>query len=404
MKRSLLVLSALLSLAVARWQSIGPDGGYFQAFTVDRTRLFAVPYEYPANARVFVSTDRGGSWSTAGTMPFPSVTLIAADPHDDTILYALARGEALYRSTDRGARWSQVTLPGYAAGIALDMRQRGWLYLAGYYYYNAQYRPAAYISSDFGRNWSVSMPRPDTTGYAYAIAVDPQAASTVYLGANSALLYKTTDAGATWARASSGLGPNSSTQALSVSPADSRIVLAAQSDGMFRSVDGGERWTQVGALTGVMGAGFGADGSSAYALGRSDSMRVWVSTDAGASWRLPVPGLTTLKTAQLKSDPVEPGTAWLAGQTGIHRSTDYGAHWFPAHAGLRVTSIPCISASPRDPSRLFITVKDDGLYTSPDAGGSWSRLPDFLDCGNICEIGIARGGARDVLYALEGSG
>lgn len=409
MNRTLLALLVLVAgLAAGSWQSVGPDGGYIQAMAIDPSvpaRVYAVPYEYPADARVFRSEDRGASWSVAGTIPYYSVTALEVDPHDSNLLYALARGTMLYRSTDRGASWTGVTLPAYAAGISPDPLAPGRVYLAGYYSYGGEYRGAAYISTDHGRTWSVSMPRPDTTGYAYAVAADPMDTGTVYLGAAYSQLYKSTDAGATWLRASNGIPYTASIQGLSVSCADNRVVLAAVSSGMYRSTDAGANWVPAGSMTGVMSTAFsGADPSVAYCVGRSDSMRVWVSTDAGATWTLPVPGYTTLKTTALHPDPAEPATVWLNTQVGIYRSTDRGANWQTAHTGLRIAKISCVSTSPDDPSRLYVEVSENGVFKTPDAGATWTRCSDFLSCGNICGIGIARGGGRDALYALEGSG
>jgi photosystem II stability/assembly factor-like uncharacterized protein len=194
------------------------------------------------------------------------------------------------------------------------------------------------------------------------------------------------------------------TQALSVNPANNRIVLAAQTDGMFRSTDAGANWVQVGAMAGMMSGSFTAGAAYACGLGRGDSTRVYVSTDSGATWFAPVPGYTTAKTAKLTPDPVAPRDLWLNTQSGIHRSTDLGGNWSTAHTGLRVTKISCISASPIEPSRLYVEVAENGVFKSTDAGETWTRCNDFLSCGNICGIGIADGGGRDILYALEGSG
>jgi photosystem II stability/assembly factor-like uncharacterized protein len=394
-------------MALAAWQSVGPDGGNIQALAIDPVqpeRLYAVPYEYPANCRVFRSLDHGESWTVAGTIPYQSVTALAADPHNSNLLYALARGTVLYRSTDCGQNWTQAALPGYANALTPDRAVAGRVYLAGYYNYSGAYRAAAYVSTDYGLNWNVSMPAPDTTSYAYAVAADPQVAGTVYLGAYSTQLYKSTDAGASWTRSSSGIPANSTTQALSVNPGNSLVVLAAQTDGVYRSIDAGANWNRVGDMTGAMSVAFGADGATACALGRSDSIRVWVSSDSGATWFLPRPGYTTSKAAQLQPDPAEPQTAWLNSPTGIYRSTDLGANWGFAHSGLRISKIGCISASPADMNRLYIEVMDNGVFKTATAGDSWTRCNDFLSCGSICGIGVAVNAGRDILYAFEGSG
>ena len=410
MRRAVLLSAVLLFVTAAHadWQSIGPDGGYIQAFGIDpqdASVLYAVPYEYPANGRMLRSTDAGASWTAVGVVPSQNVTFFAVDPHHNSLLYAGGRTGQLCRSTDRGANWSLVSMPGYGTGIASDRVTPGRLYVSGYYNHGGANRSAVYVSTDYGLTWTPSMPEPDSTGYAYCVAADPVDSGTVYVGAYRSKVFKSTDAGASWAQVSSGIPTNAAVQALSVNRTDNEVVLAATSGGLFRTTDGGAVWGRVGAMTSGMGVRFSTvDPSVAYAVAREDSFRVYVSTDAGASWTAPMPGYVTGKVGNLVPDPGDAATAYVSSTLGIHRSTDQGVNWHAAHTGLRITKISCISGSRENPRRLYLEMDANGVYRSTSGGDTWTRCSDFLACGNICGIGVGASTDRDVLYALEGKG
>ncbi|MBM3315972.1 hypothetical protein FJY71_09110 [candidate division WOR-3 bacterium] len=406
--RVMVVLCLGLAVAGAEWVSIGPDGGYVQALAVDPARpqtLFAASYDYPDSARLFRSDAAGNGWEFVGVIPYTSVSALRADPRDSMFLYAPARGDLLFRTSDRGRTWRQLTLPGYASTVEPDPHSALRLYAGGYYYYNGAYRAALYVSSDRGLTWAVSMPRPDTVFYAYACAADPTAAGRVYLGSNSGYLHVTTDAGMTWQPANAGIPSNASLQGLSVNR-DGSAVLAATSAGIYRSTDDGTSWSlSGGGVASAMSAEFSpGDASRAWALGRADSMRVFASTDGGANWERPVPGYVTSKVAGLVPDPGAGTSAYLSTQTGIYRSTNMGADWQAAHTGLRIAKISTITAGPWWTGRAYLEVSENGVFKTTDRGTNWVRCADFLSCGNICGIGVDFGTDVDVLYALEGSG
>jgi len=406
--RVFLVLNLCAAAAMAEWVPVGPDGGYIQAFAVNpqqANELFAVSYDYPDNARLFSSTDAGASWTLTGRLPYYSIGWLAVDPFDADRLYANARSNAIYCSDDGGANWTSHSLPGYAQAIEPDPQAEGKLYGGGYYYYNSNYRAALYVSTDYGSSWSVAMPQPESVNYCYSCAADPVHSGTVYIGASRGFIYRTTDSGASWTLANSGIPATASVQGLTVN-ADGSAVLASTSSGIFRSTDSGGTWTlTTGSPTSATLVRFSpGDKERAWTLGRVDSIRVHVSTDGGATWIRPTPGYTTAKTASLVPDPVTGSQAYLNTQTGIFRSTDMGGNWNEAHTGLRLARISTISTGPENSGRVYLEVSENGVYKSSDRGTNWTRTNDFLSCGNICGIGVVFDTYTDILYALEGSG
>jgi photosystem II stability/assembly factor-like uncharacterized protein len=406
--RTLSFLLLCISAAGAAWISIGPDGGYIQALGIDpqqRQTLYAACYDYPENARLFRSADAGLSWALVGQLPYYSASFLAVDPFDPDIIYASARSNMLYRSDDGGAHWMTWSMPGYASAIDLDQSTPGLLFAGGYYLYSSSYRAALYVSTDHGSTWSVSMPRPDTIFTGSACAVDPSETDVVYLGCSYGYLYRTTDAGLSWTLANSGIPTATAISGLAVNR-DGSVVLAATSAGIYRSTDDGSTWYLAsGSPTSVQSIRFSpSSADTAWVIGRADSIRVYISCDAGETWQRPVPGYTTTKVAYLTPDPASAATAYLNTQTGIFRSTDMGGNWSPAHTGLRIAKISTISAGPWNTGRAYLEVTENGVFKTEDRGREWTRCNDFLSCGNICGIGVQPGSPTDIMYALEGSG
>jgi len=399
------ILVALVAAASAEWVAVGPDGGNIQALAADPQQpatLYALPYEYPDLPRVFRTTDAGTSWSAVGRMNDNYPVSIAVDPHQANILYATGRTSVAYRSTDAGATWSSVILLGTAYYVETDPVVPGRVYMPGYFS-SGNTRQALFVSTDYGATWQVRSP--DTaTGTANSCAADPHNAGTVYLGCSYSRLYKSTDAGLTWTLANSGLAPDLSITAIDVNPADSRIVIIAAGTSLYRSLDAGVSWQPAGTFARVTDVCFSpAAPGTAYALGYTDSMRFFASSDTGATWTTPPSGLVLNKGAKLLADPDVGAAAYLATPTGILKTADRGSHWTTAHGGMRLAKVPALAVPPWDPRSVYLEAAENGVFTSSCGGDTWTRCADFLSCGAICGIGVAPA-SPDILWALEGSG
>ncbi|MFC8425552.1 cellulose binding domain-containing protein [Streptomyces sp. NPDC057236] len=158
--------------------------------SADPDRVYAAVGTYtndwdPANGAVLRSTDRGASWKKAG-LPFklggnmPGRGMgerLAVDPHDNDVLYLGApSGHGLWRSTDAGATWSEVTAFPNPGNYAQDPSDT-----------------SGYASDNQGITWVTF---DESTGGAGA------ATKTIYVGVadKENAVYRSTDAGATWQR------------------------------------------------------------------------------------------------------------------------------------------------------------------------------------------------------------
>ncbi|MGW1672006.1 cellulose binding domain-containing protein [Streptomyces sp. NPDC002324] len=139
----------------------------------------------PGNGAILRSSDRGASWRKAdlpfklgGNMPGRGMgERLAVDPNKSSVLYLGApSGKGLWRSTDSGAGWSQVTnFPNVGNYVADPSDTSG---------YNSDNQGIVWVTFD------------ETTG------TSGNATKTVYVGVadKDNAVYRSTDAGATWSR------------------------------------------------------------------------------------------------------------------------------------------------------------------------------------------------------------
>ncbi|MFF0016614.1 cellulose binding domain-containing protein [Streptomyces sp. NPDC005374] len=158
--------------------------------SVDPNKVYAAVGTYtngwdPKNGAVMRSSNRGASWQTAalpfklgGNMPGRGMgERLAVDPNKNSVLYLGApSGKGLWRSTDSGVTWSQVTAFPNVGNYQQDPSDT-----------------SGYASDNQGIVWVTFDERTGTSG---------NATQAIYVGVadlqNS--VYRSTDGGATWSR------------------------------------------------------------------------------------------------------------------------------------------------------------------------------------------------------------
>ena len=186
-------------------------------------------------------------------------------------------------------------------------------------------------------------------GRVTAIAIDPTATATLYVGALGSGVWKTTDGGASWAPITDSL-PSLDVAAIAVDPsAPSRVYAAFANTGVFGSADGGVTWTQL-------------------------------SNDLGAEIRWGV----------LLVNPSNSNLLYLAAATGIFRSADAGASWQLSKSGGEATDLVM---DPTNPSILYAALAGQGIFrtTTGGAGGNadWVKLTAGLPTSDISQVTLA---------------
>lgn len=98
-----------------------------------------------------------------------------------------------------------------------------------------------YLSSDGGASWNqANSGLADLNVTALAAASD---GSAIYAGTLTGGVFKSTDGGASWTPAGDGIDPH--IHSLSVDPADPQVLTARTDKGLYKTGDGGLHWRPV---------------------------------------------------------------------------------------------------------------------------------------------------------------
>ncbi|AGB33967.1 BNR repeat-containing glycosyl hydrolase [Natrinema pellirubrum DSM 15624] len=166
-------------------------------------------------------------------------------------------------------------------------------------------------------------------------------------------------------------------------------VFAASESGLYRSVDDGQTWENLGIpREEVYSVVASADGERLYA--GTHPAHLYVSTDDGDSWA-ELEGFQDLPSrdqwhtprhrneAHIRSLGVHPETPdrVVAGVEvgGVHISDDSGATWTERREGVHDDVHHVLILGPDE----YVASTGDGLYRTRDTGQSWTRLDTDLD-------------------------
>jgi photosystem II stability/assembly factor-like uncharacterized protein len=236
-------------------------------------------------------------------------------------------------------------------------------------------------------------------------------------GAATGGVWKTTDGGLTWAEKSknfsvlpiSSLAMSEQSGTTTVYAGTGELVstaTAALGNGIFKSNDLGETWTQLPSTTNVkpfqLVTRIIVDPTNANVLlascvatpysNTNVNSTIQRSTDGGATWSKVYDSEASIE--QLAFTPGDFKVLYATVQsTGVIKSTNSGLSWSNASNGLSAAGRTEIAVSPVKPSRLFasaqgnLTGTGSDLYVSDDAGVNWTLVDVSLNNAAIDFLG-----------------
>jgi uncharacterized repeat protein (TIGR01451 family) len=360
---------------------------------------------------VWVSNNKGVNWtnvSAAGT------STIAMDPSRPATLYAGTLFGQVFRTTDGGTTWTDVTgnsTVGQFSTIAFDPVQSTHLLVGG--------TNGVAATTTSGTQWS-----PQTSGlnstYVMGLSAD-KIADRIYMNVYAAGIYYSA-AGAASTVAVNNVGSSGLLQ-LSSQPNLSVMAVLAQpgrlsaslTDGLARSFDGGTTWSS---LVPVAPPGLSSQITS-FASSPAASQTIlavvpsglYQSTNGGDLWvqagtGLPA-GANVGGLVAADSDPMRfYGLVQSAGglmSYGVYRSSDAGMTFEPANSGIASSEIDALAVDPTNADIVY-TATQTALLKSLDGGASWNPMKWDVAAANGYPIGFAIDPSHpSILYAASGA-
>jgi hypothetical protein len=304
------------------------------------------------------------------------VTSVLGSSANSDVVYATPDSYGLYAGSGRPFRWHRVAAASPGLDVAIGNRPEV-LYGA---------TDALYRSTNGGKTWQQLSCNYNIDG----VAVSPTDPSSLYLAGqpgDDALsylggYYRSTDGGKTWARSTVGAptyeGPEE--QALAVDPRNPNDVTVAEGGGgLYRTLNGHD-W----AFTRFPGPKYPYPGGQeiwSLAYGAGSRPALWAGTTSGVfrrtaqgTWvRAGLRGhdLTAFPDTQRASVVLALLGSDGMGRECVDRTTDGGETW------TRVGSLPCNiwGATVQRSSGLFYAWARHAIYRSTDHGRTWTQLP-----------------------------
>ncbi|HEX2509841.1 MAG TPA: hypothetical protein VHK66_04920 [Microvirga sp.] len=349
--------------------------------------------------RLFAATRKGlfefrrngsGSWAITRTSFLGSpVSMVLPDPRDGALYAALHLGHfgvKLHRSEDGGGAWTEIVTPSYAGvdGEADDPPSLAliWALETGHAdepgrLWAGTIPGGLFRSEDRGESWSLVRPLWDDPrrrrwiggGYdkpgVHSISVDPRDPRRVAVAVSCGGVWETTDGGGSWRLGGHGL------RAAYMPPEQAgdpeiqdphRLVRCEASpdsfwiqhhNGVFRAVDGIDRWTEI--ATPQSGFGF------AVAVHPRDPDTAWFVPGVKDEFRYPADGRLVVTRTR------DGGSSFEVLTEGLPQTDAYDLVY---RHGLEVDE---------SGERLAMGSTTGGLWFSDDAGERWTqstaRLP-----------------------------
>ncbi len=230
-----------------------------------------------------------------------------------------------------------------------------------------------------------------TGGRIVDVAIHPQNHSIRLVATASGGVWKTVNAGTTWKPVFDGEG-SFSTGTIEFDPNNPNIAWVgtgennaqrsvSKGDGIYKSTDGGNTWTNMGLKT--------SEHIGKIAIHPSNSNVVYVASQ---------------------------GSVWKdGGDRGLYKTVDGGKTWDRILHISETTGISDVNLDPRNPDVLIATAyqrrrhfgilvaggPEGGAFKSVDGGKTWNALKGGFPQGELGRIGIARSPQKpDVLYAI----
>jgi photosystem II stability/assembly factor-like uncharacterized protein len=345
------------------------------------------------------------------------VDRIAFHPTNSNIIFAGSPAGGLWKTDDGGLNWYSISeyIPGLGvSGIVVDKNNPNIIYVLtgnGDDYSNALpsnlYRKSIGIMKtiDGGNTWTqLPLPISFYNYYGFKLVQMPNNTN-ILLAATSQGLFRTTNAGNSWVMVSDF---NEDIFDIEISPANPAIVFYTKSNFIYKSRDFGATFTPI--LSGAFNPSyFGStitretaisvspNDPTALFVNFSNSNQLYYSNDTGNTFtrRNAASPPTVRYTNAFTVNPIN-ASKILVGNIGVNTSTDGGVT-FPISGAAIHADIHDLQYSPIN--NILYSATDGGVYKSNDDGANWIPLHNGMNTTMYYHMGCKKGSSSDLLLA-----
>ncbi|MGE3172756.1 MAG: WD40/YVTN/BNR-like repeat-containing protein [Planctomycetota bacterium] len=348
----------------------------------------------------------GCDWRLVGPFRGGRVAAVTGVPRDRDTYWFGACGGGVWKTTDAGKTWSNVS-DGYFGGsigaVAVAPSDPDTVYVGGgekTWRGNVSSGDGMWKSTDAGKTWTF-LGLPDSR-HVSRIRIDPKDKDRVFAAVMGHVsgpseergVYRSLDGGQSWTRV---LFANSDAGAVDLcfEPGDPQVLYAStwrarrlphrfdsggDGSGLWKSTDGGDTWQDLSQNRGMPKGPLGIVGVT---VSPADPQRVWAqieapegglfrSDDRGATWKRVNDDRDLRQRAwyytRCYADPKDKDTVYVL-NVGFHKSTDGGATFTRIRTPHGDNHDLWID--PADPRRM-IEGNDGGANVTTDGGSTWS--------------------------------
>jgi photosystem II stability/assembly factor-like uncharacterized protein len=255
------------------------------------------------------------------------------------------------------------------------------------------------------------------SGRVMSIAVNPKNKFEYYVGVASGGVWKTVNDGTTWTPVFDGEG-SYSIGWVALDPNDSSVVWVGSGesnsqrsvsygDGVYRSVDGGKSWENLGLKKSEHVGRVVVDPRDSKVVyvaaegplwGPGGDRGLYKSIDGGKTWKAVLTISENTGVVDVQLDPSNPDVVYAAAyqrrrhvftlidggpESAIYKSTDAGTTWNKLKSGLPSVDMGRIglAVSPADSNVVYASIEaadgKGGIFRSQDKGATWEKRNEF---------------------------
>lgn len=379
---------------------------------------------------VWKTTTGGNEWVTyTDQLPGLGVSDIGINPLNPDVLYMVTGDKdggntcptysfGILKSTDAGVTWESTGLV-HEVGANIRMR-RILVHPTNPEILITGGSPGLYRSEDGGDNWTQIQ-----VGNYYDLEFMPENPNVVYACTGNAI-YKSTDAGVSFERVTEGL-PTSGVGRIemAVTKANPNVVYAVMSNsgsgykGLYKSSDAGATWATQSTENEINIFSYEPDGSGntgiawyaiALAVDQEDenilysgSVNLWRSVNSGTGWEFVAHWYGGFGKPYVHADEhvltVNPlnNVCYSGNDGGIYKTLDKGLSWIDVSSTLSILQIYRMGVSYTNPDLIIEGSQDNGTYLYKD--GEWYDV--YGGDGMACAIDPSN---PDIMYASTQNG